>query len=75
MYPIKQLWPKGVLCRYMHFNDAPVHTHREELFDSYEALGGTFHGKDTTTSDGAADESEEHDEYEEIELDCDKDFL
>ena len=75
MYPIKQLWPKGVICRFMNFNQA-FHTNRKDIFDSYQASGGTFHGDTGGSSDDEpSNEDAEDVGYEDAELDCDKDFL
>ena len=70
LYPIKQLWPKSVLKRYMNFNDKFTAL-RFEMFDSYEKAGGTYHGAPDKSDD---EEIIEEKEYENVELDCDKDF-
>ena len=70
LYPIKQLWPKSVLKRYINFNNAFTKL-RDEMFDSYEKAGGTYHGAPKVSDD---EEVVEEKEYENVELDCDKDF-
>ena len=73
-YPIKQLWPKGVLGRYMHFNDE-FHALRKEMCDAYEASGGKYHGDEKESGeDEGSDEGKEYDD-ESVHLDCDKDFM
>ena len=70
LYPIKQLWPKSTLKRYIHFNNVFVKL-RVEMFESYEKDGGTYHGAPDDSDD---EEVVEEKEYERVELDCDKDF-
>ena len=41
------------------------------MFDSYEKAGGTYHGAPKESDD---EEVVEEKEYENVELDCDKDF-
>ena len=71
LYPIKQLWPKGVLKRYINFNDV-FSEQRKEMFDTYERAGGVYHGDGESSSD--ENDSNQEKEYEDVELDCDKDF-
>ena len=76
MYPIKQLWPKGILARYMHFNDT-FKDLRKELCDAYEASGGVYHGGEQESDDADDDDegADEEKEYENVDLECDKEFL
>ena len=70
-YPIKQLWPKSVLKRYKNFTYA-FNLQREEIFESYEKAGGTYH---PSTEDSRSEtEPCEEKQYEHVDLDCDKDF-
>ena len=71
LYPIKQLWPKGILKRYMNFIQVFA-VQREEMFEAYEASGGVYHGAEEKSSDGGSETEEK--EYEDVELDCDKGF-
>ena len=71
-YPIKQLWPKGVLGRYMHFNDT-FHDLRKTIFDAYEENEGDYHGADEDPDD--EDDSGDEEKQIEVDLECDKDFL
>ena len=73
LYPIKQLWPMGILKRYIYFNDKFT-SQREEMFRSYQRGGGVYHGVPERSSDENHHEDEEK-EYEDVVLDCDKDFL
>ena len=70
LYPINQLWPKGVLLRYLSFNDV-FHKQRKNIFEAYELAGGDYHGEPKTSD---AEEDVEAKEFEDV-LDCDKDFL
>ena len=70
LYPIKQLWPKGVLKRYMNFSDVFT-SKRKEMFDAYEASGGEYHGQQEENNSADATTTQE---YGDVELDCDKDF-
>ena len=71
LYPIKQLWPKGILKRYIHFNDV-FSSQRKEMFETYKRAGGVYHGE--VEQSGEETPSVEEKEYEDTVLDCDKDF-
>ena len=68
-YPIKQLWPKPVLKRYLSFNDA-FWNQRSDMLDHYEQSGGDYHGAD----EDETSEEVESKEYDDLTLGCDKDF-
>ena len=72
-YPIKQLWPKSVLKRYLNFNDA-VWEQRNDMMDNYEASGGVYHGEDEEDMTLDEEDEVEEKEYEDMTLECDKDF-
>ena len=45
------------------------------MFDVYEASGGVYHGGEKASSDDDEFPDEEEKEYEDVDLDCDKEFL
>ena len=70
-YPIKQLWPRSILRRYLNSNDV-FFEQRDNIFAHYEESGGDYHGEDVTSSE--EDMVVEEKEYEDLTLQCDKDF-
>ena len=62
LYPINQLWPKGVLLRYLSFNDV-FHNQRKNIFEAYELAGGDYHGEPKTSD---AEEDVEAKEFEDV---------